>query len=101
MILTDGRQIGFPDTRFKLLCDASGEQIKQVTLRANGTALRWEELDEDISVSGIVQRYFQPPPPAVSVGKSADKRIWRDRKYPQDGTHIRNVRKNDVQYSHH
>jgi hypothetical protein len=59
--LTDGRQIGFPAGRFKLLRDASDQQIKQVELRANGTALRWEELDEDISVSGIVQGYFQLP----------------------------------------
>ena len=39
--LTDGRQIGFPAARFKLLRDASEEQLRQVTLRANGTALRW------------------------------------------------------------
>ncbi|MBI5436651.1 MAG: DUF2442 domain-containing protein [Nitrosomonadales bacterium] len=64
--LTDGRQIGFPAARFKLLCNANDEQIKQVTLRANGTALRWEELDEDISVSGIVQGYFQLPLPLAA-----------------------------------
>lgn len=57
--LTDGRQIGFPAARFKLLSKASDEQLKQVTLLANGTALRWEELDEDISVSGVVEGRFQ------------------------------------------
>ena len=61
--LTDGRQIGFPAARFKLLSVANEQQLKQVELRANGTALRWEELDEDISVSGIVQGYFQLPLP--------------------------------------
>jgi hypothetical protein len=64
--LTDGRQIGFPAARFKLLRDASEEQLKQVTLRANGTALRWEELDEDISVSGIVEGHFQLPLPMAA-----------------------------------
>jgi len=64
--LTDGRQIGFPAARFKLLRNASEEQLKQVTLRANGTALRWEELDEDISVSGIVEGHFQLPLPMAS-----------------------------------
>lgn len=64
--LTDGRQIGFPASRFKLLRDASDEQLKQVALRANGTALRWEELDEDISVSGIVQGHFQLPLPMAA-----------------------------------
>lgn len=64
--LTDGRQIGFPAARFKLLRDASEEQLKHVTLRANGTALRWEELDEDISVSGIVEGHFQLPLPMAA-----------------------------------
>lgn len=64
--LTDGRQIGFPAARFKLLRDASEEQLKQVALRANGTALRWEELDEDISVSGIVEGHFQLPLPMAA-----------------------------------
>lgn len=57
--LTDGRQIGFPSARFKLLRDASDEQLKKVALRLNGTALRWEELDEDISVFGIANGHFQ------------------------------------------
>ena len=64
--LTDGRQIGFPASRFKLLRNASDEQLKKVTLRANGTALRWEELDEDISVSGIVEGHFQLPLPMAA-----------------------------------
>ncbi|HUX89697.1 MAG TPA: DUF2442 domain-containing protein [Gallionellaceae bacterium] len=64
--LTDGRQIGFPAARFKLLSNASEQQLKQVELRANGTALRWEELDEDLSVSGIVQGCFQLPLPLAA-----------------------------------
>ncbi len=64
--LTDGRQIGFPAARFKLLSNASDQQLQQAKLRANGTALRWEELDEDISVSGIVQGCFQLPLPLAA-----------------------------------
>jgi hypothetical protein len=64
--LADGRQIGFPATRFKLLSKASDEQLKKVVLRANGTALRWDELDEDISVSGIVEGHFQLPLPMAA-----------------------------------
>ena len=64
--LTDGRQIGFPSARFKLLRNASDEQLQQVSLRLNGTALRWEELDEDISVSGIANGYFQLPLPLAA-----------------------------------
>jgi hypothetical protein len=57
--LTDGRQIGFPADRFRLLRSADDEQIKHVTLRLQGAALRWEELDEDISVQGVVEGRFQ------------------------------------------
>lgn len=64
--LTDGRQIGFPSARFKLLRDASDEQLQQVSLRLNGTALRWDELDEDITVSGIANGYFQLPLPLAA-----------------------------------
>jgi hypothetical protein len=32
-----------------------------VTLRLNGYALRWEDLDEDITVSGIVAGRFELP----------------------------------------
>ncbi len=57
--LTDGRQIGFPADRFKILSQASDEQLQKVTLRLDGYALRWEELDEDITVRGIVEGRFQ------------------------------------------
>ena len=57
--LSDGRQIGFPAHRFRRLASATTTQLAQVRLRADGTALRWDELDEDISVSGIVEGRFQ------------------------------------------
>ena len=59
--LTDGRIIGFPADRFKILSKATEEQLKEVTLRLNGFALRWESLDEDITVPGIVAGNFQLP----------------------------------------
>ncbi len=59
--LTDGRIIGFPADRFKILKNATDEQLKEVTIRLNGYALRWESLDEDITVPGIVAGNFQLP----------------------------------------
>jgi antitoxin component HigA of HigAB toxin-antitoxin module len=59
--LTDGRLIGFPANRFRILKNATDEQLKEVTLRLNGYALRWENLDEDITVPGIVAGHFQLP----------------------------------------
>jgi hypothetical protein len=57
--LSDGRIIGFPAQRFSRLKDATEDQLKNVSLRLDGYALRWEELDEDITVPGIVAGYFE------------------------------------------
>ena len=57
--LTDGRQLGFPADRFDRLSQASNEQLQKVTLRLNGYALRWEGLDEDITVRGVFEGRFQ------------------------------------------
>ncbi|MBI4741293.1 MAG: DUF2442 domain-containing protein [Betaproteobacteria bacterium] len=65
--LTDGRQIGFPASRFRLLAAASDEQLAQLVLRLDGAALRWEEVDEDITVRGIVEGRFQLPLPAEKL----------------------------------
>ena len=59
--LTDGRIIGFPADRFKILKQATSKELKKVKLRLNGFALRWENLDEDITVPGIVAGNFQLP----------------------------------------
>ena len=60
--LHDGRIVGFPADRFRLLAAATEEQVARVQVELNGYALRWEELDEDISVPGIVAGHFQLPP---------------------------------------
>ena len=60
--LTDGRIVGFPANRFKRLKEAPDELLRKVTVELDGYALRWEELDEDITVPGIVAGHFQLPP---------------------------------------
>ena len=60
--LHDGRIVGFPADRFRILASATDEQLAKVQLEVNGYALRWEELDEDITVPGIVAGHFQLPP---------------------------------------
>ena len=42
--LTDGRIIGFPADRFRILKEATDDQLKEVMLRLDGYALRWESL---------------------------------------------------------
>jgi hypothetical protein len=59
--LHDGRIIGFPADRFLILSKATEEQLAKVEVELNGYALRWEELDEDITVPGILAGRFQLP----------------------------------------
>ncbi len=61
--LTDGRIVGFPADRFKILSQASENQLKKVQVEVSGYALRWEELDEDLTVAGVVAGRFQLPLP--------------------------------------
>ncbi len=63
MELIDGRQIGFPAARFHKLARATDEELAQVTLRLGGAALRWESIDEDITVTGAALGRFQKPLP--------------------------------------
>jgi hypothetical protein len=60
--LSDGRIFGFPAGRFQRLKDASDELLRKVKVELEGYALRWEELDEDITVPGVVAGHFQLPP---------------------------------------
>ena len=52
--LADGREVGFPADNFRRLRDASDEHLAKVRVEARGRALRWEELDEDLTVRGIL-----------------------------------------------
>lgn len=61
--LIDGRIFGFPADRFKILKAAGDEELRDVSLELNGHALRWEKLDEDITVPGVVAGHFQLPHP--------------------------------------
>jgi hypothetical protein len=53
--------VGFPADRFKLLKQATNKQLKEVEIRLNGNALRWENLDKDITVNDILAGNFPLP----------------------------------------
>ena len=63
--LADGRLFGFPADRYRILSQATDEQLARVEIQLNGYALRWEELDEDLTVPGVVAGRFQLPLPKV------------------------------------
>jgi len=54
VLLTDGRRISVPITWFPLLLKASPEQRTKSEIGGGGTSLHWPELDEDLSVAGLM-----------------------------------------------
>ena len=58
--LEDGRQVGFPAEKFRRLHDAENSLLAKVQIEARGRALRWEELDEDLTVDGILAGRWLP-----------------------------------------
>ena len=58
--LEDGREVGFPADKYRRLREASDELLAKVRLEARGKALRWEELDEDLTVAGVLAARWLP-----------------------------------------
>ena len=52
--LTDGRVISVPVIWFPTLHNASAAQRTQYEIGAGGHGLHWPELDEDLSVAGLM-----------------------------------------------
>jgi hypothetical protein len=52
--LIDGRIISVPVIWFPLLHEASSEQRDRYEIGGGGASLHWEEIDEDISVAGLL-----------------------------------------------
>lgn len=53
--LADGRQLGVPLAYFPRLLRASPEQREKYIISGGGTGLHWDDIDEDISVSGLLK----------------------------------------------
>ena len=52
--LIDGRQLGVPLAYFPRLMNATPEQRMKYEMSGGGIGLHWDELDEDISVEGLI-----------------------------------------------
>lgn len=52
--LADGRKLGVPLAYFPRLLSASPEQRLRYELSGGGTGVHWDEIDEDISVPGLL-----------------------------------------------
>ena len=56
--LEDDREIRFPVSKNRRLRGATPEQLRNVELICDGTGLHWPDLDEDLSVLGILEGRF-------------------------------------------
>ena len=54
VFLTDGRIISAPVIWFPLLHEASPEQRQRYEIGGGGASLHWPEIDEDLSVAGLL-----------------------------------------------
>lgn len=52
--LTDGRLLGVPLAYFPRLLYAKHEERTKYIISGGGTGLHWDDLDEDISVAGLL-----------------------------------------------
>jgi hypothetical protein len=52
--LVDGRTLGVPLAWFPRLLGATPEQRARVEMSGGGQGLHWDEIDEDISVAGLL-----------------------------------------------
>lgn len=57
LLLYDGRQLSVPLSFFPRLLHATAEQRVKLTISGGGTGLHWDEIDEDISVRGLLLGY--------------------------------------------
>lgn len=55
MILSDKKEVRFPVTLNVKLRNASPSQVSNIEIICAGTGLHWPELDEDLSVTGILE----------------------------------------------
>ena len=53
--LSDGREVSAPLQWFPRLRDATAAQRKNWRLIGQGVGLHWEDVDEDISVAGLLR----------------------------------------------
>jgi hypothetical protein len=55
MKMSDGKEIRFPVASNKKLREANDQQRNNIEIICNGTGLHWPDLDEDLSVTGIIE----------------------------------------------
>lgn len=58
LLLSDQKEIRFPVTLNEKLRKATADQVSNIAIICDGTGLHWPDLDEDLSVTGILEGRF-------------------------------------------
>ncbi|MDP1623942.1 MAG: DUF2442 domain-containing protein [Bacteroidales bacterium] len=58
ILLSDKKEIRFPVELNDRLNKATPDQLKNMEIICDGTGLHWPELDEDLSLTGIIEGRF-------------------------------------------
>ena len=53
--LADGRRLAVPLAWFSTLAKASADQLRNYELLGDGEGIHWPDLDEDLSVEGLLR----------------------------------------------
>ena len=67
VLLVDGRLIAVPLSWFPRLLRATPQQRSHFEILGGGQGIHWPDLDEDLSVAGLL-RGTRPPSPPTPVG---------------------------------
>jgi len=57
VLLQDGRQLSVPLAYFPRLFKATQKQRQDFILSGDGIGIHWDDLDEDISIAGLLMGY--------------------------------------------
>jgi hypothetical protein len=55
LLMSDKKEIRFPVEANTKLKNATDQQRENIEIICNGTGLHWPDLDEDLSVTGIIE----------------------------------------------
>jgi hypothetical protein len=91
--LTSGCVFGFPPRLAQGLQDASPDDLKQGHVTLGGRALRWEALDADLLVAGLLQGIFGSRPWMEALAREWGARGGRARSDAKAAAARRNGRK--------
>jgi hypothetical protein len=69
-VLVDGRRITVPLTWSWRLLEATAQQRQHFEIIGEGTGVHWPDIDEDISIHGMLHGTPAPRPAQGSAGKS-------------------------------